>query len=47
MRLDAQLCRAALVGLAALLGILMTATSVTAQTWPRTKLFHPLPRSRR
>src|SRR5262249_5080769 len=39
MRPGSKLCRAALVGLAALLGILMTATSVAAQTSSRTKLF--------
>jgi hypothetical protein len=43
MRPWSKLCRAALVGLAALLGIFMTATSVTAQTSRGMKLFLSVP----
>src|SRR5215468_3153825 len=39
MRPWSKLCRAALVGLAALLGVLMTASSVAAQTSRQPKLF--------
>jgi hypothetical protein len=41
MRPWSKLCRAALPGVAALLGLLMTATSVRAQTLGRTELFLP------